>query len=64
MSVAPEVTLANEINIPYAAIAMSTDYDCWKEDEVPVTWESVIEVFNKNISQVLKLLLDVIPRIS
>jgi 5'-methylthioadenosine phosphorylase len=43
---------------------MSTDYDSWKEDEIPVTWESVIEVFNKNISQVLKLLLDVIPRIS
>ncbi len=64
MSVAPEVILANEINIPYAAIAMSTDYDSWKEDEIPVTWESVIEVFNKNISQVLKLLLDVIPRIS
>ena len=28
MSIAPEVTLANEANIPYAAIAMSTDYDC------------------------------------
>jgi 5'-methylthioadenosine phosphorylase len=37
MSVAPEVTLANEIGIPYAVIAMSTDYDCWKENEAAVT---------------------------
>jgi 5'-methylthioadenosine phosphorylase len=61
MSVAPEVTLANEIGIPYAAIAMSTDYDCWKEDEVPVSWEEVIKVFNQNVNKVLMLLQEVIP---
>ena len=33
MSVATEVMLANELSIPYAAVAISTDYDCWKEDE-------------------------------
>ena len=55
MSVAPEVTLANELGIPYAAIAMSTDYDCWKEDEEPVSWEEVIKVFNKNVNKVLRL---------
>jgi 5'-methylthioadenosine phosphorylase len=63
MSVAPEVTLANEIGLPYATIAMSTDYDCWKEDEDPVTWEAVIEVFNSNVTKVLRLLLEVIPLI-
>jgi len=63
MSVAPEVILANEIGIPYASIAMSTDYDCWKEDEVPVSWEEVIAVFNKNIGNVLKLLIRVIEGI-
>lgn len=60
MSVAPEVILANEIGIPYAAIAMSTDYDCWKEDEAPVSWEEVIEVFNKNVGNVLELLMKVL----
>ncbi len=64
MSIAPEVILANELGIPYATIAMSTDYDCWKQDEVPVTWEEVIAVFKNNVSQVLRLLLDVIPKIS
>jgi 5'-methylthioadenosine phosphorylase len=61
MSVAPEVTLANELGLPYAAIAMSTDYDCWKEDEVPVSWEEVIKVFNQNVNKVLMLLQEVIP---
>ncbi len=60
MSVAPEVILANEAGIPYAAIAMSTDYDCWKEDEEPVSWEEVIAVFHRNADNVLKLLLRVI----
>jgi 5'-methylthioadenosine phosphorylase len=61
MSVAPEVTLANELGIPYASIAMSTDYDCWKEDEEPVSWEEVIAVFNNNVSKVVRLLQEVIP---
>jgi 5'-methylthioadenosine phosphorylase len=60
MSVATESVLANELAIPYAAIAMSTDYDSWKEDEVPVSWEEVLAVFNKNVNRVLKLLLEVI----
>ena len=63
MSVAPEAALANELGIPYAAIAMSTDYDCWKEDEEPVSWEEVIEVFNNNVSKVLRLLQEVLPLI-
>jgi len=63
MSVAPEVILANELSIPYAAIAMSTDYDCWKEDETPVSWEAVIDVFNRNVSIVLRLITEVIGRV-
>jgi 5'-methylthioadenosine phosphorylase len=56
MSVAPECILANELQIPYAAIALSTDYDCWKTDEEPVTWEEVLKVFNQNIENVITLL--------
>jgi 5'-methylthioadenosine phosphorylase len=62
MSIAPEVALANEAGIPYGAIAMSTDYDCWKEDEVPVTWEAIIEIFKTNASNVTNLLLSVIEK--
>ncbi len=63
MSVAPEVILANETGIPYAAIAMSTDYDCWKDGEAPVSWEEVLSVFRKNADNVLQLLIDIIPEI-
>jgi 5'-methylthioadenosine phosphorylase len=63
MSIAPEAILANEIEIPYAAVAMSTDYDCWKVDEEPVTWDEIMTVFNKNADDVKKLLLHAIPNI-
>jgi 5'-methylthioadenosine phosphorylase len=64
MSIAPEAILANEIEIPYAAVAMSTDYDCWKVDEEPVTWDEIMTVFNKNAADVKKLLLHSIPKIT
>jgi 5'-methylthioadenosine phosphorylase len=64
MSIAPEVILSNEIGIPYAAVAMSTDYDCWKVDEEPVTWDEIMAVFNKNADDVKKLLLHTIPKIA
>ncbi len=57
MSVAPEAILANEAGIPYAAVAMSTDYDCWKQDEEPVTWKEILEVFGNNVEKVKKMLI-------
>jgi 5'-methylthioadenosine phosphorylase len=64
MSIAPEAALANEAGIPYAAVAMSTDYDCWKEDEKPVSWEEVLRVFSSNAGKVTNLLVTVIPKIA
>ena len=63
MSIAPEAILAAELGIPYAAVAMSTDYDCWKEDEEPVTWEAVFEIFAQNAANMKNLLLAVLPKI-
>ncbi len=63
MSIAPEVILANELEIPYGTIAMCTDYDCWKDDEKPVSWESIIEIFNQNVHNVLDLILKTIPKL-
>ena len=62
MSIAPETALANEAEIPYAAVAMSTDYDCWKVDEAPVTWEEILEVFGKNVNNVIALLTNTIRK--
>jgi 5'-methylthioadenosine phosphorylase len=63
MSLATEAALANEAAIPYGAVAMSTDYDCWKTGEEPVTWEAVLKVFSDNVARVTALLTGVIPRI-
>jgi 5'-methylthioadenosine phosphorylase len=63
MSTAPEAVLANELGIPYAAVAMSTDYDCWKTDEAPVTWGDVLKVFNANVNHVIDLLVHTVGKI-
>ncbi len=63
MSIAPECALANEAGLPYAAVAMSTDYDCWHKDEEPVTWEAVLEIFNKNVDKVTNLIINTISNI-
>ena len=60
MTIAPETILANEAGIPYAAVAMSTDYDCWKEEEEPVSWDEIVRVFTANAQKVTRLLTDVI----
>lgn len=56
MSIAPEAILANELEIPYVCIAMSTDYDSWHDEEEPVSWQEVIKIFNKNVSKVVSLI--------
>ena len=63
MSTVPEVILAREAGICYQSIAMSTDYDCWKEGEEPVTWEMIVDIMNKNAGNVKRLLLAAIGRI-
>lgn len=56
MSTAPECALANEAGLPYAAVAMATDYDSWKEDEAPVTWDEITRIFAANVEHVVRLL--------
>ena len=63
MSISTETALANEASIPYAAVAMSTDYDCWRTGEEPVTWEAVAKVFAENAARVTTLLTGIIPKI-
>ena len=63
MSTVPEVTLAREAALCYASIAMSTDYDCWHETEEHVTIEMILAIMKKNAEDVIRLMLEVIPRI-
>lgn len=60
----PEVALALELGIPYQTIAMSTDYDCWKDGEDHVTFEMVIKTMEENGDKVKQVLIKAIPMIN
>jgi len=64
MSVAPEAVLAREAGLEYAAIAMSTDYDCWKTDELPVSWDEILKIFKSNADKMKQLLVNVIESLN
>lgn len=64
MSISPEAILAREADLEYATIAMSTDYDSWKVEEKPVSWEAIKQVMNENTEKMKKVLLKVIESFS
>jgi 5'-methylthioadenosine phosphorylase len=45
----PEAKLAREAELPYALLALATDYDCWHESEEDVSVEAVLAVVRKNV---------------
>ncbi|KAF9191036.1 hypothetical protein BGZ51_007869 [Haplosporangium sp. Z 767] len=61
MSVLPEAKLAREAEIAYQMVCMSTDYDCWKEHEVPVTVEAVVANLKANTDNAQRLLAAILP---
>jgi 5'-methylthioadenosine phosphorylase len=62
MTTSPEVAVANEAGLPYAAIAMVTDYDCWREGEEHVSVDAVMAVMGKNKQQFVDMLKNAIPK--
>ncbi|MEM7006082.1 MAG: S-methyl-5'-thioadenosine phosphorylase [Pseudomonadota bacterium] len=62
----PEAKLAREAELPYATVAMVTDYDCWRETEAAVSVEAVLEVLGRNSAtakSLIKCLADALSRI-
>jgi len=45
----PEAKLAREAELPYASLALSTDYDCWHASEEAVNVEAVLAVLHRNV---------------
>jgi len=50
MTNVPEAKLAREAELPYASVAMVTDYDCWHEEVAHVEVTEIIAVLNANAS--------------
>jgi 5'-methylthioadenosine phosphorylase len=56
-----EARLCREAELCYQAISMVTDYDCWHEEEEPVTVEMVIGHLMANAELAKNILKDLIP---
>jgi 5'-methylthioadenosine phosphorylase len=63
MTNGPETRLAREAEISAAALALVTDYDCWKEDETAVEVDAVIENLHANSALAKKIVRSVIAQI-
>jgi 5'-methylthioadenosine phosphorylase len=48
MTAMPEARLAREAELPYATLALATDYDCWHDVEEDVSVHSVLTVLKNN----------------
>ena len=56
MTAMPEAKLAREAELPYAIVAMVTDYDCWHPDHDSVTVDAVVKVMKGNGANARKLI--------
>jgi len=63
MTTCQEAKLAREAEICYAAMAMVTDYDCWREETEHVTVETVLTNLNKNAALARQIIKDLVPKI-
>ena len=48
MTAMPEARLAREAELPYALMAMVTDYDCWRQDQAEVDVANVLSILKEN----------------
>jgi 5'-methylthioadenosine phosphorylase len=59
----PEAKLAREAELPYATLAMVTDYDCWRASEEAVTVEAVIRVLQQNVQTARAVIAALVERL-
>lgn len=63
MTAMPEAKLAREAELPYAIVAMVTDYDCWHEEVGPVEVHNVLEVLTGNADNARAMLKTLVPEL-
>jgi 5'-methylthioadenosine phosphorylase len=54
----PEARLAREAELPYATLAMATDYDCWREGHDAVTVDAIIAVMQGNVAKAKEIIIE------
>jgi 5'-methylthioadenosine phosphorylase len=63
MTAMPEAKLAREAELPYAVMALATDYDCWHESEEDVSVETVLEVLRQNSALAKRTVAELAPQL-
>jgi 5'-methylthioadenosine phosphorylase len=57
----PEAKLAREAELPYATIAVATDYDCWHETNEDVSVDAILAVLQQSLETTKRLLAELAP---
>ena len=63
MTAMPEAKLAREAELPYALVAMVTDYDCWHPDHDHVTVDQVVKILTANADNARRLIARAAPKL-
>lgn len=58
MTAMPEAKLAREAELPYALLAMVTDYDAWRDGEAAVSVDQVVEQMHANAALARKAVVE------
>lgn len=56
MTAMPEAKLAREAELPYALMAMVTDYDSWRDDEEQVEVANVLAILKQNAAAAARMI--------
>jgi 5'-methylthioadenosine phosphorylase len=63
MTNATEAKLCREAGIAYASMCLVTDYDCWHDEEAPVSVEAVLTVLKANAATANRVLAAAVRRL-
>ena len=63
MTTAPEAILANELGIPYATVALCTDYDSWRTDIKPPSPSEIMEILRQNAEKMIELIKNALSKL-
>lgn len=59
----PEAVLAAEAGLPYATVALVTDYDAGVDGHDPVTMDAVLDVMRTNVARLRDVLAEAVPHL-
>lgn len=63
MTSMPEAKLAREAELPYAGIAMVTDFDCWHEEHGHASVADIVRVMHDNAEKAKALIVHLVGKL-